>query len=284
MESGKRGGIRIRGADSFECRSNAAISGTSQRADRVPTIECYIMTLPGGNSLGPALRFERRILEAEEFVRRSRTARHATASRGALTTSQTEWALEMSALKLVVASERFFETTMALYVLGSRSPGRYRPHRLRRISGTVVEVCGIFTGDQEFIGWNDPSVMIRRAERWFRNGEPFQTTLSGASRILAYLKKMRNAIAHQSRTSQEAYVKETRKLYGALPRWVLPGAQLQALPPRSIPYLTGASLFESAVDAYRSIAEALFPRLVADVFPTRFLCVSASLVRRDANA
>lgn len=204
--------------------------------------------------------FEARILEAEEFVRRSQTARHATAARRALTTSQVEWAAETAVLKLVLASEHFLETTMALYTLGNRSPSGYRPRRrVRYLSCTIAEVCEIFKGDQAFVGWNDPSDVIRRAERWFRRGEPFQSALSGASQILGYLRKMRNAIAHDSDTSHDTYIRATRGLYGALPSRVLPGAQLLAPPPGAIAYLVGATLFEAAVNSYRSVALRIVP-------------------------
>jgi len=203
--------------------------------------------------------FERRILEAEDFLRRSQSARHATANRRALTVSQIEWAAETSILRMVVASESFFEITMALYARGSRSPGGYRPRRLRRLTMTVPEICQVFRGDQEFVGWNSPSVMVRRAERWFKGGEPFQSTLSGASQLLAYLRKMRNAVVHQSDTSVEGYVNATRKLYGALPRRVSPGNQLLAPPPAAIAYLVGANLFEAAANSYRSVARSLVP-------------------------
>jgi hypothetical protein len=212
------------------------------------------------NRLGAARSdFERRILQAEEFVRRLQTARHATGNRRALRIDQIEWAAETSVLKMVVASERFFETTMALYALGNRSPSGYRPRRLRNLTATVGQICEIFKGDQEFVGWNDPSIVIRRAERWLRLGEPFQTTLSGASRPLAYLKKMRNAIAHESDTAQATYARATRGLYGALPRRVSPGTQLLAPPPIAIPYLLGANLFEAAVNVYRGVAVQIAP-------------------------
>jgi hypothetical protein len=205
------------------------------------------------------LEFERRILDAEEFLRRSQSAKHATANRPALTTSQIEWAAETALLKIVVASEQFFETTLALYALGNRSPNGYRPRRLRRLNTTVVGMCEIFKGDQNFVGWIDPSTVVRRAERWFRRGDPFQSPLSGASRLLAYLKKMRNAIAHESDTAQDTYIKETRSLFGALPRRVSPGAQLLAAPPTSIAYLVGANLFEASVNSYRTVAARIVP-------------------------
>jgi hypothetical protein len=135
----------------------------------------------------------------------------------------------------------------------------YRPRRLRMLNGTVPDVCEVFRGDQDFVGWIDPSAVIRRAERWFRRGEPFQTCLSSSSQLLGFLKKMRNAIAHQSDSAQETYARAARALYGASPKRPIPGAQLLAPPPPAIPYLAGASLLEAALNSYRIIAAQLVP-------------------------
>jgi hypothetical protein len=198
--------------------------------------------------------FQARIDAAEDFALRCCRVRHATANRHGLTRAQVEWAAELSLLKLVLASERFFESTLALYALGATSPGGYRPRRRRKFDCSVVEVLDVFRGDQEFVGWNSPTVIIRRAERWLRHGEPYQTTLSSASLLLEYLKKMRNVVAHESESAFEKYANATRSLYGALPSRVCPGLQLVSPPPPAIPYLIGTSLLGGAIASYRLVA------------------------------
>lgn len=203
--------------------------------------------------------FEQRIAESESFVNRCKAARSPGINRPALVTSQVEWAHEVATLKLVVASEQFFETTLGLYVLGKRTPTGYRVRRLRTIASSLPAVLDVFTGDQDYLGWNSPTVIIERAERWLKGGGPYQGTLSSASQILVYLKKMRNAIAHDSDNARKEYQQATRRLYGALPRRVCPGAQLIQPPPPGISYLVGASLFESVVGTYRLIAKQIVP-------------------------
>jgi len=167
----------------------------------------------------------------------------------------------MALLKLVLGGERFFEIAMALYVLGERSPTGFRPRRLRRLveNTTVREVRDVFRGDQEHIGWNSPSVIIDRAKRWVRAGEPFQTTLSSASQLLVYLVKMRNVVAHESESAFDKYERATRSLYGALPNRLCPGAQLIAAPPAAIPFLATGSLLGAAIASYRVIAAGIVP-------------------------
>jgi hypothetical protein len=162
-------------------------------------------------------------------------------------------------LKLVVASEQFFEVTLGLYAIGERTATGYRPRRRRRVESSLPSILELFRGDQDFLGWNEPSVIIRRAERWLQNGEPYQTTLASASQLLAYLRIMRNAIAHASDNAAEKYENATRRLYGALPKRTTPGAQLVGPPPAGIPYLAGGNLFSASVSAYRLIATSIVP-------------------------
>lgn len=203
--------------------------------------------------------FESRINEADQFVQRCRQSRHGTTNRAALTRDQLEWSAELALLKLVLGSERFFEMALTFYVLGERSPKGYKPRRLKIVTSSVHGMLEVFRGDQAFVGWNSPDVIISRSERWLRGGEPFQTTLSGASQILNYLVKMRNVVAHESDTAFEKYQKATRALYGGMPKRICPGLQLSSPPPSAIPYLVGTSLFDSAIASYRLIARQIVP-------------------------
>jgi hypothetical protein len=203
--------------------------------------------------------FETRIRDAASFVSRSQGARQANANRRAYHNAHIEWIHEAAALKMVVASEQFFETTLGLYAIGERTRGGYRPRRRRHITTTLPSMLEMFRGDQDFLGWNEPSTIIRRADRWLRNGEPYQTTLSAASQVLNYLRVMRNAIAHESDNAVERYERATRALYGALPRQLSPGSQLMQAPPGSIQGLAGSTLFDAAVGIYRLVAVGIVP-------------------------
>lgn len=203
--------------------------------------------------------FQRRIENAEEFVSRCSTARHATASRSALSRPHVQLAYEAATLKIVVASEQFLETSLGLYVLGTRSPSGFRVRRLHPLRGSLATVLALFRGDKNYVGWNSPTVVISRASRWLRNGEPFQTPLSAASQLLTYLRRMRNVIAHESDSAYDDYVDATRRIYGALPPVVSPGHQLMSPPPPAIPSIGAGPLFTTIVATYRSIATAVVP-------------------------
>ena len=199
-------------------------------------------------------RFESRILEAEEIVRRSLNARDATSGRPAYTVAQLEWIYEASLLKAVVSSEQFLEETLGLYAIGEKTKSGYRPRRRRMLQSSLPEILKVFRGDQEYIGWTSPAVIIARAEQWLTRGGPYQSTLSAASQLLNYVKVMRNVIAHESDSASEKYAKVTLRLYGANPKRSSPGAQLMRPPPAAIPGLIGATLFEATNGLYRSVA------------------------------
>ncbi len=205
-------------------------------------------------------RFERRIDEAEELVRRGSTARHSSYERVCFTTRQRWWLFEIAFLKTVVASEQFFEHTLGLFVLGERTPSRYKAVRLQTVTTTLPQLLEVFRGDQEFVGWNEPTVIIKRSQRWLRNGEPFRTPLEAAAVLLTYVRRLRNAIAHDSTSANEQLGRSIRALYGSLPSIVNPGRQLQSPAPTGIPYLTGSTLLESIANSYRALASQIVPR------------------------
>lgn len=149
--------------------------------------------------------------------------------------------------------------TLGMYVVGDKTASGYAPRRLKKVRMSLAQIIDVFRGDQDFVGWNNPPDVIERAERWLKNGEPYQTVLSAASQTLAYVKKMRNVIAHQSPAALAKYTDATRKLYGALPPHCSPGDQLQQPPPRAIPGLTGATFFEATINIYRRVAAGVAP-------------------------
>ena len=204
-------------------------------------------------------RFQSRLAETADFIVRCQTARHANREKPCFKSVQLEWAAEAALLKLVVSSEQLFEATMAMYVAGHRSPSGYRPHRLRNMNISVSDARAIFKGDQDFVGWNDTSAIVKRAERWLKNGEPFAAHLTASSTLLGYVKVMRNVIAHESDEANKKYLNATRRVYGSLPKRVSPGAQLLSPPPGSLAYMTGPTLLDAAVTAYRSIASGIVP-------------------------
>ena len=214
----------------------------------------------GSQNLASSLKsFHYRIDHAADFANRCESARHATANRPGLRNIQLEWVAEAALLKIVIASEQLFEHSMAMYVAGHKSPSGYRPGCLRRMNISISDARSIFKGDQNYVGWVDTSVVVRRAERWLKQGEPFSSILASSSTLLGYLRTMRNMIAHESDEARDKYIQATRRVYGSLPKRAVPGAQLLEPPPTSFSYLTGRNLLQATVATYRAIGTALIP-------------------------
>jgi len=204
-------------------------------------------------------RFECRLDTAQDFVARTVSARHARHQRPCFPVTQRHWAYEVALLKSVAAAEGFFEDSMALYIIGERSPSGFRPRRRTSVEASHPQALDMLKGDQMFVGWNSPDVIIQRAHRWFVDGKPFESALSGGAQVLSYVRALRNVIAHDSRSARVKLVRETRRLYGAVPGKVIPGNQLSCAPPPGISYLRGSSLFEAIVRTYRAVASQIVP-------------------------
>lgn len=81
-----------------------------------------------------------------------------------------------------------------------------------------------------FLEWNAPETIIKRAEVYLQNGGPIKTVVAAKVEVFKEMKKIRNHIAHNSRESLDAYEKVVRKHYGTSPLSIpSPGQYLQLI-------------------------------------------------------
>jgi hypothetical protein len=203
--------------------------------------------------------FLRAVDEAEDFVDRGLTAVRGGSKTLAFTSSQRCWIAEHGLLKLTVAWDSFAETSLGCYAIGERAPSGYKARRLRIIRASVSEATRTFRGDKEFIDWISPSVVIKRAEAWLVDGEPFTTGLAGASQLLGYIKLMRNAIAHESEAATKKFKQRSRGIYGSLSGKLAPGIQLLSPCPAAFKPASPTTLLEHTVATYRALASTIVP-------------------------
>lgn len=114
-------------------------------------------------------------------------------------------------LKLFVGLEEFLELSFAHYLVGNMSTARWRPRKFARPSNTD-HALKMLIGTQRFVDWSTPDTVVKYAELYFENGEPFKSTLSGTIGHLQSMKTVRNSTAHLSTTTQTA-------LEGLYARW-----------------------------------------------------------------
>jgi hypothetical protein len=62
----------------------------------------------------------------------------------------------------------------------------------------------MLVGTQRFVDWSTPGTVIKLADLYFDGGEPFRTPIVSATAHLERMKRVRNATAHVSKTTQAA--------------------------------------------------------------------------------
>ena len=56
-------------------------------------------------------------------------------------------------------------------------------------------------GTQKYVDWSNPEIIVRLADLYFRNGDPFHTVINSIKTSLFDLKTIRNSCAHISTTT-----------------------------------------------------------------------------------
>lgn len=138
---------------------------------------------------------------------------HGLAPDGQYGRSLSERALVTEAcfLKLFIALEEFLEASFVHYLVGRMSTARWRPSKYAK-PPTSDHAHKMLLGQQRFVDWSTPDTVVKYAELYFLDGEPFKTPLSGAATQLQDMKTVRNSTAHMSTTTQA-------KLEGLYVRW-----------------------------------------------------------------
>lgn len=129
---------------------------------------------------------------------------------------------ELAFLRIFIAWENFLEASFIRYLVGARSPSKYRPRRL--ISPrNMSHALDILSSDREIINWNSASLVILRAERCFREGEPYKNAIQAATLDLNDMNTIRNRIAHKSKISKDKFNSFIRRKFGHGRRGMTPG-------------------------------------------------------------
>lgn len=114
-------------------------------------------------------------------------------------------------LKLFIALEEFLEASFIHYLVGETSTEQWRPSKFAEPI-SVEHAQKMLIGTQRFVDWSTPNTIVKYAELYFSDGEPFKTPLSGSLSQLQSMKTVRNSTAHLSSTTRAA-------LDGLYSRW-----------------------------------------------------------------
>lgn len=171
-----------------------------------------------------------------------------------LTRIQIEIITELAFLKIFIAWENFLEESFIRYLVGARSPSRFKPRRLinPRIMSHALD---ILSSDREYVNWNSASFVISRAERCFREGRPYRNAIQAATVDLNDMNTIRNRIAHKSTVSKEKFNNFIRRKFGHGKRGMTPGRFLLT----SLNASTTDRFLDYYVDIMRTASSLIIP-------------------------
>jgi hypothetical protein len=158
-------------------------------------------------------------------------------------------------LRAFLAFETFLEEAFALYSLGKTAPKGRTPQRFTFPPTRSIADEWIIPEGRQYASW-DALHVSNRAERYFRNGYPFSSILRAHQNALSEVKKIRNAIAHDSTSAQEKFKGVVRSKLGILP----PGTNVGNFLVRPIPHSAPPQTFlEWYVEKLELIVQRIIP-------------------------
>jgi hypothetical protein len=204
------------------------------------------------------VRFNRGIDQTERLATAAQQWVSVSFPRGVprFTVQDKETVTKLAFLQAFLEWEAFLEESFVLYLLGKRPPAGARPRRLFH-PATRKEAVRFIVGDRKYAGWSSCDELKGRAKMYFQDGKPYCDALLGKKVLFDEINVIRNAIAHSSAYSQDAFKSLARKkLFGAFPPKLNVGGFLSTTIPMSSP---PQSFLEFYLDVIGTVAEQIVP-------------------------
>ena len=152
-----------------------------------------------------------------------------------------------------LAWEQFLEETFLGYMMGQRPISGRAPHRYYTPpnSASAWNFLREMTGRRPYVDWTNPSEIVDRAKVVFRNGGCF-LKLPAQNQILQEMKKVRNAISHDSDDAREKFEALVRQKLTTLPTGCTPGRFLGTTNPSANPPCT---FLDTYLDVLKQLAK-----------------------------
>lgn len=120
----------------------------------------------------------------------------------------------LSFFKSHLAWEEFLEEAFISLLVGARK-GTRGARSLLDVR-TRKEAYEILKGERApFVEWSVADTIKTRANRFFRDGRPFQSPLAAGAVYLEQMRKIRNRIAHRSMHAEDQFRKLIREILGS---------------------------------------------------------------------
>lgn len=200
-------------------------------------------------------RFEMRVKALVDFAVRAKnyTEMTQTGTLRAIPPRHVELFQSLTLLQIVSEWECFLEETFARHLLGAKTRNGYspkidmlvkailmvaRPHSIAEAKRLMLA----YERRPKYLSWSAPDAQ-RRAERFFENGEPYDS-LGPIQQHFVDMLNLRNCFAHRSGYSKSVFEDILRREYSPMPRGMTVGRLLMK-PYSQIPSMTWLDRFVS---------------------------------------
>jgi hypothetical protein len=137
---------------------------------------------------------------------------------------------EIALVKLFISWEDFLEETFVRYLAGASSMGGRKPPRLVAVSGTDAARRILYSNTSRgYLNWTNAGEIVKRAEAYFRDGEPYSTPIRSITSEIDEMTVIRNRIVHESDVARKKFSSLIRSKLGHGGRGMTPGRFLLTL-------------------------------------------------------
>ena len=164
--------------------------------------------------------------------------------------------IEMAFLRAYSAWESFLEESFILYLWGKSPPLGTGPRRYANPPTRKIAERLVLSEGRDYADWSEAQNVVKRAERFFEEGQPYSDALRSQQSRLQDIKTIRNAIAHSSSFSWERFQILIRRELSTFPPGLTIGSFLDITVLGISPPI---SYFEHYVSVIRLVANAIVP-------------------------
>lgn len=111
---------------------------------------------------------------------------------------------EVAFIRIFNSWERFLEDTFTLLISGSKIKTFRAKTFVKKI--TTGHALLMISGTKEYPDWTKIQDVIKLADIYFKDGEPFKTPLYEIEIYFRDIKKIRNAIVHSSKKANDDFI------------------------------------------------------------------------------
>jgi hypothetical protein len=175
--------------------------------------------------------------------------------------TQQELMCEMAFAILFTAWGQFLECAFEHSVVNAPLASFRRRHRVLAMDRDTAH--DLIRGSHKYVDWAELSAVRERAKVFFKNGEPFESSLSAVSDDVRKMRIIRNRCVHLSQHAAEQYQKMIREVFGSGKK-ISPGRLLSDKPPKGLSSASNAQRYGTVFQLYGAILATVASQIVPE--------------------